>query len=541
MGTSTVEANRRLDEGRPRDTVALWHVRPGVPDRRLTYPEFEELVERTAAALSRTGIRKGTRVALMSPVGVDFIALNLALPRLGAVPVEVERQIGADAVARVLANFEPQAFIGDAEVQRQRLENGWARDSIRTAVTVGPEPVDEEPTLDGLRAEAASDPIPEPVTLDKDDLARILTTSGSTGTPKGVAWSWEAQQYFNRLISGGQDMSGETFLAVLHWNLPGVFAAGGTVVFLGDGFDPEQLAPEVIIETIRQFAVTALMLPPAVLDQLSRYCVENGVVLDGVKRVGGGGATVNPEIIARMRRCLPEDADVLVGYGATESIGISMIESREIIAERGATDRGAGVCVGSPLDLTVRAIRISDDPVREWTDELVVPAGTVGEITVKGPSVSKLYVGNPEATALAKIPDGDRVWHRTGDLGWFDDRGRIWLCGRKADRVQTSDGDLYTDQVEPIFDTIDGVRRSALVGLGAAPNQVPVLIIESVTEPGSSDRDRITAEVHRLAAEFPQTKDIQRVLFHPQFPTDYRHNSKIRRNLLAAWAADQPA
>ena len=166
----------------------------------------------------------------------------------------------------------------------------------------------------------------------------------------------------------------------------------------------------------------------------------------------------------------------------------------------------------------------------------------VGEIVVAGPSVTDEYFGRPQATALAKIretlPDGsDRVLHRMGDLGYFDEHGRLWFCGRKTQRVEAATGPLYTEQVEQVFNAHEQVRRSALVGVGAAGAQVPVLCIE--LEPGTEAavQERIEAELLNLGQRHAVTADVQRVLFHPGFPVDIRHNAKIGREALARWAA----
>jgi len=171
-----------------------------------------------------------------------------------------------------------------------------------------------------------------------------------------------------------------------------------------------------------------------------------------------------------------------------------------------------------------------------------LPPGAVGEITVAGPSVTDSYFARPAATALAKIREGlddgsERVVHRMGDLGWFDELGRLWFCGRKSQRVETAAGPLYTEQVEPVFCTLPEVRRAALVGIGAAGRQRPVLCVE--LEPGVPARARgaIIDALRNVAGRFTHTAAIEQFLFHRRFPVDIRHNAKIGREQLAIWAA----
>ena len=189
----------------------------------------------------------------------------------------------------------------------------------------------------------------------------------------------------------------------------------------------------------------------------------------------------------------------------------------------------------------VRIIRIGDEAIVQWSDELLVAPGEVGEITVAGPSATDAYFNREAQTRLAKIEErgehGVRTVHRMGDVGWFDGDGRLWFCGRKSHRVETADGPLYTEQVEPVFNVHPEVRRTALVGIGAAGAQRPVLCVETVAGTGAAQHARIAQELRALGARFAHTARIDRIVFHPKFPVDIRHNAKIGRESLARWAA----
>jgi acyl-CoA synthetase (AMP-forming)/AMP-acid ligase II len=126
-----------------------------------------------------------------------------------------------------------------------------------------------------------------------------------------------------------------------------------------------------------------------------------------------------------------------------------------------------------------------------------------------------------------------------GDLGYFDAVGRLWFCGRKAHRVQTAAGELYTEPVERVFNTQPGVRRTALVGVGAPPRQTPAICVE--LEPGTDAKSwpAIEQSLRALGAKNERTKTIERFLLHPKFPVDVRHNAKIFREKLAVWAAER--
>jgi len=238
---------------------------------------------------------------------------------------------------------------------------------------------------------------------------------------------------------------------------------------------------------------------------------------------------------------LPEGTEIHTPYGATEALPVSSIGSDAILGETAAqTEQGRGVCVGLPVQrMDVRVIRIDDGPIETWSDDLEVPTGEVGEFTVKGPVVTRTYHGRERATALAKIldPEGG-FWHRMGDVGYLDERGRLWFCGRKAHRVQLQDETLYSVQCEGVFNAHPDVYRTALVGVQRDGRTLPVLCVE-VHEDRAVDGTAIEADLRATAADNELTRRIDTFLFHDDFPVDIRHNAKIFREKLAVWATGQ--
>ena len=157
---------------------------------------------------------------------------------------------------------------------------------------------------------------------------------------------------------------------------------------------------------------------------------------------------------------------------------------------------------------------------------------------MKGPVVSRDYFNRTRDAELTKIRDADgEVWHRMGDLGHLDERGRLWFCGRKSHRVETSGGTMFTISCEGVFNAHPKVKRTALVGVGEAPGQRPVLCVE--LEEGETASDDLKAKLLKMGAFFDHTRNIKDVLFHPGFPVDMRHNAKIFREKLAAWAGKE--
>ncbi|MGA5699446.1 fatty acid CoA ligase family protein [Peterkaempfera bronchialis] len=534
--TAAFEALR----ARQPDAVALHHPVRNGRYAELTYRQLTERCDAYTGALSHAGLRPGMRTCLMVPPGPDLAALVLALARLGVVPVLIDPGIARSALRRCLAEAAPDAFIGVPKAHAGRVLLGWARRSVRLPVTVGRRWFWRGPTLRALCA-AAPDIPPPRADRSPDDLAAIAFTSGSTGVPKAV-------EYRARHLGAQLRLAREAF--PLEPGTVGIstfppFALAGPALGLTlvvprmDPIRPASADPAVLVAEIGRFGASGLFGAPALLDSLSRYCADRALVLEPLRFVTSAGASLDPRTAERLRRCLPEDALLHSAYGATECLPLSVIESRELLGEtRLPTERGHGVCVGRPLAAnTVRVITVSDGPIPLWSDDLLAEPGAVGEITVAGPAVSERYFGRPQETALAKIREGDRIVHRMGDLGRLDEQGRLWLCGRTSQRVRTPDGDLCTEQVEPIANTVPGVRRSALVGVGAPGAQTPVLCVEAERGIRRSQRPGVAAEVLDRFAGYPHTAAIRQVLFHPGFPVDIRHNAKIGRERLARWAA----
>lgn len=508
--------------------------------RELTYAQLDARSDAIAAGLGAYGIGRGSRTVVMVRPTPEFFLLMFALFKAGAVPVLVDPGIDRRALRQCLDEAEPEAFIGIPLAQFARRVLGWAK-SAKKIVTVGPRWAWGGTTLAKIEVRG-SGAGPQLADTAPDDVAGILFTSGSTGVPKGVVYRhrhFVAQIELLRnafgLQPGGVDLP--TFPPFALFDP----ALGLTSVIPDmDPTRPANADPDKLHAAIARFGVTQLFGSPALMKVLA----DHGAPLPTVQRVTSAGAPVPPDTVAKIRTLLPDGAQFWTPYGATECLPVAVIEGRELESTRAATEAGAGTCVGRAVPPNeVRIIRIVDAPIADWNDVEEVPDGEVGEITVAGPTATDTYFRRDAATRIAKIrealPDGgERIVHRMGDVGWFDGEGRLWFCGRKTQRVETADGPLYTEQVEPVFNTHPQVRRTALVGVGEPGRQTPVLCYE--LQPGVGvDRARVEADLRAIGARHPHTARIARFLPHPGFPVDIRHNAKIGRETLAAWAAAQ--
>jgi acyl-CoA synthetase (AMP-forming)/AMP-acid ligase II len=315
-----------------------------------------------------------------------------------------------------------------------------------------------------------------------------------------------------------------------------------------DATRPALTNPAFMVEAILDHGATTAFGSPAVWGPVARYCAEHKLKLPTLRRILTAGAPIPFKLLEDLQRALPDGALIHTPYGATECLPVSSISSREVIDDTAAKTRaGAGICVGQAARRTaLRIIAIDDAAIADWSGVRELGVGEIGEICVSSPVATRIYDKKPEHTALAKIADASLgaggFWHRMGDVGYLDEAGRLWYCGRKLHRVEAADGAMFSVPCEAIAEEHGEVRRAALVGVGPMGQQAPVMIVEP-HDPGllkdAARAARLVSEVAALLKASAQTAGITRVLTHPGFPVDRRHNAKIHREELAVWAAAQ--
>ena len=542
---NVASALSRQAEQQPNATAI--HYPAGGPFTRATYEscsylELNELSDCYARGLHEYGIEAGTRAALMLTPGLDFFAIFFAMFKAGVVPVLIDPGIGMKPLKECLAEASPKAFIGVSKAQYARKFLGWAKESCEQVITAGPRLGLGGINLKGLRklgSRSSEELVHVP---DPDDMAAILFTSGSTGLPKGVVYrhrhfSAQVELLKNAFGIEAGEVSLPTFPPFALFD-PALGMT--TVVPQMDPTRPAKADPELLVKAINDFKVTNIFGSPALLDTLSRYVVEHGKRLESVTRVISAGAAVPIRTIRRMEKALYQDAEIYTPYGATECLPVSSISARQMTPQiQDMSESGEGVCVGRPVEPNhVKIIKISDMAFNDFSETTEMPPGMPGEIVVSGPSCTDSYWKRDSDTAMAKIGDaGGIIWHRMGDAGIMDGMGRLWYCGRVSQRIETGQEVLFADQCEAVFNQHPDLVRSAVVGIGARGAQIPVLCIEVKGKLSPVDTERVHFDLLQLAQAFALTRSIHTVLFHPGFPVDIRHNSKINREELAQWAA----
>lgn len=504
------------------------------PLGQLSYREFEARSDEYAHILQAAGLGQGMKTVLMVKPSIDLYVMAFALLKVGAVPIVVDPGMGIKRLLYSYKSVAAEAFVGIPIAHGIRLLTPRFFPNLKVKAW-----------LRKGRLSTGSSQTPGtgvfPIARIQDrDLSIITFTTGSTGPAKPVEAHYGMlngvvaiiREAF-RIQPSDVDLVTVPFFGVVS------LCIGATVVIppMNPG-KPADVNPQDTIDFIQRYKITSMFASPALLDKVGSFALRNKIQMPTLQCVNSGGAPITLEIMKAFRKTMRPDAKFYTGWGATEGLPLAAIEADEILGElTNLIEEGQGTPIGRMMPgVQVRIIHTTEEALPRWNDSLEVSAGSIGEIVVKGPNVSRSYHQSPASNAAHKIsgPGPDEIWHRTGDLGWLDSKGRLFFCGRKSHSFMNEESDLmHSVACEGVANAHAQVKRSALVPLG----RKPVLCLELFQAASSEEKTRIKTEVLEKLAACPQTRSIRTILFHRRFPVDLRHNAKIERPKLALWAA----
>jgi olefin beta-lactone synthetase len=510
-----------------------------------TYEQLSRDAEAIAPGLREAGIAEKTRIVCMTPPSYEACVLGLGLQRVGATTLWIDPSVGYLNVGERLRRLKPEAFAGIPVAHLGRIAFGWGpRFPKKTIVINGFFPGAH--TVSSLKRTPPAEP-PQP-NVTPDDPAAVLYTTGSTGPAKPTLYLHRNYSQLYRIVHESWRFDSDREIPVDMAVFPAFFfialSAGGTMVVPPIDFPretPAKADPRALLDVINDCGVHSCFGSPVLLENMARYAVAHGIKTPSFNRVIGGGAPIFGPVKKALLEMMGPEAQVVSNYGATEALPSTEMGAQEALAETWPmTQQGAGICVGRPFTgVELRIVEMSDGIIERLEQTRPLEAGAIGEILIKSTHVSPAYLDDPESTRKNKIygPEGE-IWHRIGDAGYFDAKGRLWYCGRVSQRVQGKTGPHFSLNCEPIFDAHPAVRRSGLVGVPHADAEEPVICVELRKE-YKSQENSIRNELRALALQHPATQEIWQILFLKTLPTDPRHNSKIERPKLAKWAAKQ--
>ena len=409
-------------------------------DEQLTYARFADASDRVAGVLVDQGVKRGDKVAFFGENSPDFLVTLFATVSLGAIFVPVNTRLAGQEIAYIINDSGARVLIHDDKLE-DRLPVVLAECDLDAIVRTG--------TTEGrLRALAALNPSDRPhVPSTLDDTAAILYTSGTTGRPKGAILShgnltWVA---INSIVD--YDVI-STDVALMISPLFHVASLGmgalpailkGATLVVEKGFEPGRALAQ-----IERHGVTILSGVPTTFQMLSEHPNWDSTDVSSLRSLTCGGSPTPTQVMEKFEA---RNLHFSQGYGMTEaSPGVTSMSAHMTRQKQGS--------VGLPHFFS--DIRISGAEGE--------PAGPheVGEIEIWGPNVSSGYLGLVGANAESYTPDG---WFRTGDLGYRDEDGYLFISGREKDMIISGGENIYPAEVEALVMEMADVTGVAVVGV----------------------------------------------------------------------------
>lgn len=493
--------------------IALIETRHG-REQTITYRELEEASQQMAGMFRTAGLQPGDGVLTLVPVSIALYITLIALFRQGLVAVVFDAGAGREHILKCCAAYPLQGFVGIRKAHLLRLLHPPLR-AIPDAWTVGGAVPGARRWEDYRRAQPVSALQP----VGDDAPALVTFTSGGSGRPKAALRTHGFLLAQHRVLASSLEHTpGEVDLTTLPiFGLANLASGLTSLLPDADLRSVGQIDPIPVHAQMRRWRPATLTSSPAFLERL--IAPPDHAPLQSLQRVYTGGAPVFPHFLRRLRQALPA-ARLIPVYGSTEAEPIAEIEESAITTDDwAAMEAGNGLLAGKPVDDI--ALRVIHDqtgtPLGPWTaDELqavTCKPEEPGEIIVMGEHVLTGYL-HGAGDSENKIRIGNRIWHRTGDCGYLDGAGRLWLLGRGSATIQDDRGSLYPFAVECAALSIAGVQRAAVIQWQGQR----LLVIEPV--PGSALAP--AALRGQLAwAELDAVRLVKRL------PLDRRHNAKV--------------
>ena len=461
-------------------------------DETVTYGRLWEQSGRYAAGLARAGVGRGDKISLIYPTCAEFFYTFFGALRVGAVPVPLYPTLGVETTAAI---FRDSEALGVATI-------GWFRTGVDESCALAPNVhmVLEPPDLE------IDAPVPPLAAATPDDLAFLQYTSGSTGRPRGVMLT------HRNVVSTIQFMAEAAGITaddrVVSW-LPLYHDMG----LIGCAFTPPLSAtpiwllppdlrnPRQWLTLVTEIRATFTVSP----DFGYRNCVRNvrdttGLDLTSLKAALSGAEPVRLSTIEAFESHFGLKRIISPCYGLAEATLAVAIWPRGVPLRLDPS--GRFLSVGRPCrGVSVKILAPADEGTAERA------AGVEGEICVKSPGVMKGYYNNPEATARVLMPGG---WLRTGDLGFVDVEGYLFVTGRLKDLIILGGQNVVPADIEEVVDRVDGVRYSAAVGIDSERTGTQRLhVVAEVRNEEAPPDDyhdlirEITTRVHRASGHRP--------------------------------------
>ena len=459
--------------------------------REITYGELNARVNQLANGLLSLGIGKGDDVAVMVGNRIEHLEILFATAKIGALAIPLDIKWKALELGSVLDFFKPRALIlqsdcvQELEMAKKIHELSFLRPIVASGLSYGG-------LLDG---QSAAEP---PVEVHEDDPFAVLLTSGTTGFPKGCLATHRtfALHCINNAIEkglGGHDkalLSSPIYFNAGRSFTLGIIYFGGTMI-LHERFDAEE-----VLKTIEREKVTYIGAVPTMCERMLHVLGSRAYDTRSLRCLAITGGKVHPTVLEDLKTRLTPN--IYRTYASTDSGQMVISKPADLAAKPNAA--------GKPVWCV--ELRILDDAGNP------VKVGEAGEIVCRSPLATHGYYKNPEATG-ASFRDG---WFYTGDLGYFDEEGYLFVAGRKKDMVKSGGISIYPLEIESVLYGHADVLEAAVIGVpdpkwGEGVKAVVVLKPDSVLQ--GEELIRFCKE--RLSSyKIPKSVEIRSALPHTE-------------------------
>lgn len=471
--------------------------------KTITFSELAREVNETSAYLQEKGIKKGDRVLVFVPMSIDLYRTVLALFNMGSTAVFLDEWVSKKRMEECCKVAACSAFIG---IFKARAFAWFSSELRKIPIKLGTGYTHHLPY--NIKGETT-----------KNDTALITFTTGSTGTPKAAKRTHGfLEEQFKALREKIDPQPSDVDMPVLPIVLLINLGAGCTSVIAEfKASKPGSMNAGKIITQINKHQVSRMVASPFFIKQLAGYALSTRQSLPSLKKIFTGGAPVFPNEAALYHQAFP-GSKIEIVFGSTEAEPISFIGVEELMKEKEFL-LTKGLNVGFPYKkLKLKIIRIKDDPIScETEDELKqleVPTGNIGEIIVSGSHVLREYFNNETALKRNKIFVQDDCWHRTGDSGYVDETGAIYLTGRCNTLIYEKGKIIAPFIYENYFQSIEGVEIATIV----KKDRKLIAVIEANK---NADKKMISEQINHAVQLVDEIKFLNKI------PRDPRHNSKI--------------
>lgn len=534
------------------DKIAFAFIRKGNKKKTdsISFRELDQKSDRAARYLSNRGFKDGLVTLVLARPSTEFVVLMYAMLKTGAVPlllpsIKIRKRSGRAQLRKILNRARPEGVIGSGALL-----------AIRRILRLGPRKL-RTINVRNLKKFYSNSNNGSGFTSKKeidwtDVPAFVRYTTGSTGPPKGVIYSHGMLHSLLRTLESEGITSDDVF-----------FGRSGTLIIhpligissVSIMAKPRHIRGQEIVETVSTWGATAAFLSPPSAIHLANYLESHAeshnqspAMLESLTRIYVGGETISAGFVSTIETHLSEERSPRGGfrlvYGATEGFPLCQAHASTIIETHPKTESGMGFCLGEPVEgIMIRILSFED--YNEQFDPSIASEvsgygpGSIGEISAMGPAVyssligqDEIEFGGPKTTAHDSL-DGTN-WHRTGDLGYLDQHGRVWIVGRKAHRVRSKNGyTLHTKQIEEIFNHSLGIRTALVEG---PDNHWPVILVEKDNAPWNEMKKRLKEEAKRACGLLGYDGELTFLQYGGVFPVDSGHEAKIEREKLSNWA-----